>query len=177
MIGARTTLARLARRQLPMVSALAAVLVDLAPLPDAAPHSLFPLATPMVTFHWALRRPDLFTPLSFLLVGLVLDAAGGLPLGTTGLALLAAAALVHGRERVLLAQPPLLLWGAFALFLAVFEGVRWSVVGLWHGLEARPLGPLLGEYLITVSVQPLMGPLLAPLERWVGRIRHATGSR
>ncbi len=171
------SLARILRRQLPAASALLAVLLDLMPLPDAAPERLFPLLTPVVAFHWALRRPDLFTPLTFLLVGLVMDAAGGLPLGTSGLALLAACALVHGRERTLLAQPPLLLWGGFALFLAVFEAVRWAVASAWHDFEPRPLMPVLGEYLVTVLVQPLLVPLLAPLERLVERPRHATGSR
>lgn len=176
MISARTAFLRFARRQIPMASALAALVVDLLPLPDAAPETTFPLFLPVVVFYWSLRRPDLFTPLSVVLTGLLADGGGGLPPGTTGLALLAACSLAHGRERSLLAQPAPLLWGAFALFLAVFEAVRWAIVSVWDGVP-RPPAPVLGEYLLTLILEPVLVRLLEPLERSVGRAPHAAGSR
>lgn len=159
------------RRQLPMATVLGAVLVDLAPLPWLDERLPLPLLTPAVAFCWLLQRPDLVTPLSLVLAGLVFDVLGGLPLGTDGLALLALAAPVHRRERAVLGQPTLLLWGTAALALFLFFAVRWLALAFWYG--GVPLAPLPGDYLATLMALPVVWRLLAPFGRLRGGQRGA----
>jgi len=159
-------------RRLPMASVLAAVLLDLAPLPFVPADMPLPLFAPAVALFWVLHRPDLFTPLSLVLAGLAFDVLGGLPLGASGLGLLAMAAPLRGRERAVLGQPPLLLWGSLALALALFSGVRWCALIAWTGGLLSP-GPALGDYLVTLLVLPAIWRLLVPLLAWTGDGRAA----
>ncbi|HEX6015536.1 MAG TPA: hypothetical protein VFY87_27800, partial [Geminicoccaceae bacterium] len=53
----------LLRRLAPFLTALAAALVDLLPLPNPAPQSLAPAITVCVCYFWTICRPDLMNPL------------------------------------------------------------------------------------------------------------------
>lgn len=160
------------RRQLPVATVLCAVLLDLAPLPFVDERLPTPLLTPPVVLYWLLHRPDVTTPLSLVVAGLVFDALGGLPLGASGLALLAMAAPVYGRERAVLGQPVLLLWGTAAFALFLFFAVRWLALVFWYG-RGVPATPLFGDYLFTLLLLPAVWRLLAPLLRRSGGERGA----
>lgn len=159
-------------RQLPVSTALLAVLVDLMPLPDAAPGSPAPNATLCVVAFWTLVRPELLTPLATFAVGLVLDAAGGLPLGLTPLALLLARAGLLAGRRFLAAQPFAVLWGCFALAALAVELARWLVASLWWR-HLFALEPLLFQIGLTVATYPLVSALLTRLHQHVVQKAHA----
>lgn len=161
-------------RQLPAATALLAVLVDLTPLPDAAPGSLAPNATLCVVAFWTVVRPELLTAPGIFAVGLVLDAVGGQPLGLTPLTLLLArAALLTGR-RYLAAQPFMVLWACFALAALAAELARWLVASLWWR-HLFALEPLLFQAGLTVAAYPLVSALLTRLNQHVVRRAHAAG--
>lgn len=166
---------RATRKLAPFLTGLAAVLVDLLPLPDAGPQSLAPLTTVCVFYFWTLYRPDLMTPLAVFAIGLVLDAAGGMPLGLTSLSLLLVRSLLLTRQRFLLAQPFPVIWACFVLVVLATAGIRWLLASLWWGRLFSP-DPVLLEAALTVVAYPAIGWLLARLQPHVSVSPHAARS-
>ena len=160
------------RGLLPFATALLAVLVDLLPLPNSAPQSLAPSLTVCVFAFWTLFRPELMTPLATFVVGLVLDAAGGLPLGLTPLALLLVRAALLTGQRFLVAQPFVVLWGCFVLVALAVESVRWLVACLWWR-QLLPVEPVLFQTCLTVATYPILSALLSRLHQHVVLPAHA----
>ncbi|HMR32253.1 MAG TPA: rod shape-determining protein MreD [Geminicoccaceae bacterium] len=160
------------RRSTPFLTAVAAVLVDLLPLPDAAPLALAPFTTVAVVFFWSVHRPDLMTPLAAVAAGLLFDALAGLPLGLTGLALLFTRALGATPDPILHDRPPLLVWGSFVLVAAGAVLLRWIVASLWS-MQLFELRPVLFELGLTVAVYPLVAALLGRIDLAVLGRRHA----
>jgi rod shape-determining protein MreD len=166
----------LLRRLAPFLTALAAALVDLLPLPNPAPQSLAPATTVCVCYFWTLYRPDLMTPLAIFLVGLVLDGVGGLPLGLTSLSLLVGRCAVLGGQRFLRAQPFAVVWLCFAPVAFAVAAARWLFASLAWG-RRFPLEPAALEASLTVAVYPVIGWLLARLHQNPrAAAPHAAGS-
>lgn len=155
---------RTVRQLIPVLTGFTAVLIDLLPLPNAAPHSLAPFTTVCVFYFWTLYRPDLMTPLAAFLIGIVLDAAGGLPLGLTALSLLLVRSLLLTGQRFLLAQPFPVIWGCFVLVAVVTAAARWGLASLWWG-RLFAVQPVLVETGLTVAIYPVVGLILAQLHQ------------
>lgn len=161
-------------RLLPPLTGLVAALLDLLPLPDAAPRSLAPFLTVCVVYFWTVYRPDLLPPLAVFVVGVAIDAVGGLPLGLSALCLLIARALLMPSQRFLLRQPFPVVWDGFVLFMLVVAGLRWLLASLFWG-RAFPLEPSLLEAALTFACYPPIGWLLARLQRRLVAAPHAAG--
>jgi rod shape-determining protein MreD len=165
------------RRLVPALTALAAAALDLLPLPSTAPQSLAPFATVCVFAYWTLFRPELMTPLATFAVGLVLDAAGGLPPGLTPLALLLARSALLTGQRFLVAQPFPVLWGCFVLTALAVELLRWSFACAYWG-RLLPVQPVLFQTCLTVAFYPLVVAFLSRLDQHLVRpvAHHAARS-
>lgn len=160
---------------LPLATALAAVLFDLLPLPAPAAAGLAPLLTLCVVYFWTLTDPDLLPPVAVFAIGLILDAAAGMPLGLSALALLAMRLAVQGTRRFLLAQSFAVAWACFGLVVLGFGLVRWLLAVLWWG-HLFDLEPSLAEALLTFAVYPPVGWVLARLHHPLApRHPHAAG--
>jgi rod shape-determining protein MreD len=166
---------RAIRTLAPFLTGLGAVLIDLLPLPNPAPQSLAPLTTVCVFYFWTLYRPDLMTPLAVFVIGLVLDATGGMPLGLTSLSLLIVRSLLLSRQRFLLAQPFVVIWACFVLVVLATGGVRWLLASLWWERLFSP-DPVLLEAALTVAIYPAIGWLLARLHQHLSVTPHAARS-
>ena len=160
------------RQLAPVLTGFAAVLVDLLPLPNPAPQSLAPFTTVCVFYFWTLYRPDLMTPLAAFLIGIVLDAAGGLPLGLTSLSLLLVRSLLLTGQRFLLAQPFAVIWACFVLVAVAVAAARWALASLWWA-RMFAMHPVLVETALTAAVYPLIGLLLAKLHQHLSETSHA----
>jgi len=162
---------RLLLRQLPLVTALLAVLLDLSALANASPR--MPAATVAVVFYWSLYRPDAFGPFETFCAGLASDALSGLPLGMTSLVLLLTRALLLARARWLIAQPFGVVWLSFAFAAALFFALQWLVAMLYWWRLFSLTGPAL-RWALTVLAYPALSWLLDRLRaRTV--IAHAAG--
>jgi rod shape-determining protein MreD len=159
-----------------LLTALAAVLVDLLPLPGASGAApLAPSVTLCVVYFWVLQDPDLLPPVALFALGLSLDALGGMPLGLNALALLLVRSALPGARRLLLKRPFVVVWLGFALTALAFDAVRWAVAGLWWQ-RLFPPQPSLVEALLTFAAYPPVGWLLARLHHGLGpRTAHAAG--
>jgi rod shape-determining protein MreD len=164
-----------ARRSLVFASALVAVVLDLLPLPSAAPQSAAPLVALVVVYHWTVHRPDLFTPGSIFLLGLVRDLAGHLPLGLHASSFLLVPALLRRVPRGLLQRSLPLAWLLFFPIVAVVGLWRWLLAALvW--MQPVPVRAFLLEALLSWAVYPLIVVLLAPVGRLLPRAGHVPGS-
>ncbi len=110
-------------------------------------------------------------PLLFLL-GLASDALAGLPLGFTALTLLAVGLLVRGGARWLPAQPPPLIWAAFAVVAVSMTLLRWLLASLYFAWPFAP-GPLLLQLGLTLLLYPPIAWLLDRLRRPAPETDHA----
>lgn len=165
---------RVLRGLLPSLTALVAILIDALPLPDASPQTPAPLLTVAVVAFWVLHRPDLMSPPRVFLLGLAADAVLGLPLGLSGLSLLAAAAAVGALRRHVRRQPFLAAWVAFALLAALVEALRWAVIGAFDG-RLPPVWPAVLEATLTGAFWPPVSLLLTPLAHILPAPDHAPG--
>jgi rod shape-determining protein MreD len=163
------------RRLAPLLTGLLAVLVDLLPLPNPAPETLAPLTTVCVIYFWTLYRPDLMSPLAVFIIGLVLDAVGGMPLGLTALSFLIVRSVLLTGQGFLMAQPFLVIWGCFVLVVVAAGAVRWLLASLWWG-HLFSIEPALLETVLTVAIYPVVGWLLARVHQHLAIAPHAARS-
>lgn len=159
------------RRLLPLVTALAAILLDLLPLPSPGPWGLASFLTLGVVYFWSLYRPDLFTYGAAFVVGLLYDAVAGLPLGLSALALLLARHAMVAHQRFFLAKSFAVVWFCFALLALAVEGLRFLVACLWWG-RLFSLSPLLFEIGLTVALYPVLSWLLVQVHARIPRVAH-----
>jgi rod shape-determining protein MreD len=170
-----TPLARLLGWTLPLLTGVAAVLLDVLPLPAPGGGGLAPLLSLCVVYFWTLHAPDLLPPLSVFAVGLLLDVLSGMPPGLSAAALLLVDGAVLGGRRVLLAQPFAVAWAAFGLVALAFGLLRWLLATVWFQ-HLFPPGPSLAEAALTFAVYPPLGWLLARLHHQLAPAPDAAGS-
>ncbi|MCS6878509.1 MAG: rod shape-determining protein MreD [Geminicoccaceae bacterium] len=163
------------KRSLAFATALFAVACDLLPLPGPAPDAVAPLFALAVVYHWTIRRPDLFTPSSAFLLGILRDLAGGLPAGLHALTFLLPSLLLGRAPRALLRHSATMAWLSFLPVVAVAAAVRWGLGSLvW--MRPLPVSVFVAEALWTAVIYPLVASALVPVERVLPGAERVPGS-
>lgn len=163
------------RRSLVFASALLAIVLDLLPVPSAAPQAVAPLLAFATVYFWTLQRPDLLSPGAIFLLGLLRDLAGQLPLGLHASSFLLVLALLRRVPRGLLQRSLPLAWLLLLPVLAAVGLWRWLLAALvW--MQPAPIRPFLLEAVLTWACYPLVAALLAPVGRFLPRAGYASGS-
>jgi rod shape-determining protein MreD len=123
-----------------------------------------PVWTIMGLYYWALVRPDLMPVAAVFLVGLMLDALSGTPLGANALVLLMVHRLVITQRRFFYGKPFAIVWLGFGLVAAGAFAASWLLTSLWHGtiLDQRVL---VFRYILTVGLFPLVFRALLEWQR------------
>ncbi len=157
----------------PLLTALIAVLIDVAPLAGSGPAGLTSFSTLCVVYFWSLYRPDLFTPTAAFVTGLIYDGLAGLPLGLTSLALLLVRNLMIVQQRFFLGRSFPVIWSCFLVLVPIIEAGRWLLSSLWWG-HVFALQPMLLELAVTVAMYPAASWLLSRLHNQIPRVLHAS---
>lgn len=160
------------REALPLLFALATVLVDLAPRPAAAGGDVAPYLTLGVVYFWTVYRPDLMSNPAVFAIGLVYDLLSGMPLGVTALALLAGRAILLARQRFFHAKSFGVIWALFLLWAPVVEVLRYGIAAASVGRLVDPT-PLVVQCALTVALYPALSWILVRLHGQVRRADHA----
>ncbi len=151
------------RNAAPLVTVLFAGLVATLPWPFVVGSSTLTGTAPdlafMAVYFWRMVRPDLLRPSAVFLVGFLLDALSGAPLGMSSLAYLIAILMVGRLAQVIVPLSGLFWFGGFVLAAATVTVLSWVVVSLWS-LSFVPLLPLAVSLIWTVLLYPLMGMAL-----------------
>jgi rod shape-determining protein MreD len=149
---------------LPALTMAGAIFLDLLPLPTAAPLAATPSLLLPVFFFWTVHRPGLLPPGILLGLGSLFDAAGGLPVGVTPMALLLGRALLLPGQRWLQGQTWPVVWACLLPATVIVAGLRWILVSLMLG-RVFPLLPVLSEAALSFLAYPLLAGGLSLLQR------------
>ncbi len=131
--------------------AMAAILIEVAPLGLSAGASSAPDLVAVAVFFWALRRPEATPILLVFLVAILRDLLAGGPVGAGALTLVIAAVMVRARNGAHL--PPHLEWALFAIFAFATAFGAWLMVWITAG-GAPALSTVLSRAALSVMVYP-----------------------
>lgn len=149
------------RLAVPALVTLAATLLMSFPL--FTPSPVLPHLAMLSVLIWALFQPQLMPPWLALPLGLVADAALGLPLGVNALALPLLALVVGEGERRAGQQPFFAEWAVGALTIVAYQLL--TALLLTVTLGARDVGPLMLQAAATILAYPPAVGLAAKLQR------------
>jgi rod shape-determining protein MreD len=165
-------LEELLRGSLPLVALLLFMAIDLAPLPSAAPTTIAPLLSLAAIFFWTVHRPDLLGPGFVLIAALILDAAAGLPLGLTALALFLTRLTLQAPPRFLVGRSFLVIWAWFSLAVVLLLTIRWLLASIFFQ-HLFAFHPVVFEILLTVAAYPPVSLVLERVQPSLPKMHHA----
>ncbi len=151
--GTPRRLAPLLRQLPPLFASLFVVLLSAVPLPLPGSGHIAVNTGLICVFHWAVFRPDLFSPAAAFALGLCQDVVTGAPLGLNALVLLVAYGVVEANEILFRAGSYLAQWLCFALVALVAAALAWLATMI---LETRLIDPLpaLLHVMVTAGAYP-----------------------
>lgn len=144
-----------ARQITPFALTMALTLFTVLPLQLPGLGVAGPVWTLMGLYYWALYRPDLMPVGAVFLVGLMLDALSGTPLGSNALVFLGTHRLVVNQRRFFYGKSFSIVWLGFSLVAASAFAATWLLASLWHAAVLDP-GGVAFRYLVTVALFPLV---------------------
>ena len=151
------------RNQLPFVLTFALLLVALVPSRVPGFTAVVPMLPMMGVFYWAIYRPDLLPPLAAFALGLLFDLAAGTPLGVEALVFLLVQGITASQRRFFVTNTFVVAWWGFSMIAAGATLLEWllSAMLLAHAPDD---GSAIFRYLLTVSLYPLVGWVLARVQ-------------
>lgn len=152
------------QRVFPILTLMLLLLVALIPLPMPSYSFAFPNLALIGIYFFAIHRSDAVGAFTVLMMGLVLDAPTGGPLGLNGLLYLWMHWFVVGRRRWFVGRSFALLWLWFAGLMVASPLLNTLI---WRVMMKTDLPWLVvaGQYLTTVLVYPLVVFLLSQVDR------------
>lgn len=163
---ASTTLDSWLRRTFPILTTLAATLLNLVVIPGAGNGVIAPSLTLVCVVCWSAWRPELLPYLAVFLIGLFEDLLRGTPIGLSALILLIAAGVVRSQAKALHGRPFGILWAFFGVVALVAGALQWVVLLVLMGGVVAPW-PAIFQFLVTLAVFP-------PVAWFLSRLRRAT---
>ncbi|MGE5503558.1 MAG: rod shape-determining protein MreD [Actinomycetota bacterium] len=148
------------RHLVPFAITLALLLVTMIPTHIPGFAAVAPMLPLMGVYYWAIYRPDLLPAWAAFLIGVLYDVAGGTPLGVNALVMLLVQGVAASQRKFFLGKSFAVTWWAFGLLTAGAVGMAWLLVSMLDGRTVDP-APVIFEYLMTLSVFPLLTRALA----------------
>lgn len=130
---------------------------------------VMPLLYLVPVFIWGVMHPRDISFLALALIGLILDTAGGLPLGFSALLSLVFFVMVRSQRKYIYREGFAAMWGYFALMLMIMQAAGWAGYSYYYE-QAAPVGNAFLQWLLSVLCYP---PLHVVLYPWVERIGQA----
>lgn len=114
---------------------------------------VMPILPLMPVFYWNMLQRAV--PYWFLfLLGLMMDAVTGLPLGLTSLLYLMFSGLVHTQRRYMQKEGFVMKWTSFSALAVMVIGLSWLCLS-WFGGAPAPIFPALVQCALTAACYPL----------------------
>ncbi|HVJ44510.1 MAG TPA: rod shape-determining protein MreD [Dongiaceae bacterium] len=115
-------------------------------------------------FYWGLKKPQLMTPWSVLVIGLIGDLLGVTPMGVGTVSLLLLYAIVRSQARALRNMPFLVIWGAFILMAFITILVSWLLTAATD-VHFPDIKPAIFLYLFDIVCYPPLSYVFDRLQR------------
>lgn len=152
----------------PILTVIAAILLDLLWLPVPGFSAVAPAFPVMAVFCWAAWRPQMLPYTAVFAIGLFEDLVRGTPMGTASLTLLVVQGLVSAQRQFLSTRSFEVLWLGFVLAAAVGALATWCAISFSYRTALSPW-PGVMQYLLTVAAFPPAAFLLMRVERGLAR--------
>lgn len=153
-----------ARNAAPLAMTMVLVLLAVLHLPVPGFAHLAPMLPVMAIFHWSLHRPVLLPYWAVFVIGLLVDALTGGTLGFNALMLLFVSAFVRAQSRYVSTKGFFTQWLAFMVVVAVFETIRWLLMGaIAHGFHS--LWPAALRVLLAMALYPCVSWFLLRVDQ------------
>lgn len=140
---------------LPVLLAFALIFFSLTPrrlLPMAEITPLLPVAC---YYYWTLYKPKLMPLPAVFALGVVSDAASGLPLGLSSFLSVLLCLAAASQRKAITKQNFGTLWFAFALIAAGYSALYWLLLSISYHVWL-PAPPCLLQWALTVGCYPLV---------------------
>lgn len=153
---------RIARNVVPALLGVLLVLLSTIPfyIPGYAPTAANLVL--MAVFYWAVHRPDLLSPFTVFLIGLLQDILVGMPPGMNAFVLLLVRTIAVSQSRVFRGRSFIILWWGFGLVAVASTFVIWLLSVIYALTLIDPLPGLFQAGMTTA-----LFPFLAGLFTWM----------
>ena len=118
----------------------------------------------MSVYHWSIYRPELLPAPAVFVLGLVLDALTGGPLGLFALILVIVFGIVSMQRRTFLGKTFLVEWFGFLLVVAGASVASWLITCIYYValVDARPIAL---QAMLTLAAYPCIVWVFARVAR------------
>ena len=148
------------QRSLPVLTSLLFMLLAFVPFSFSLFYDVRPDFGLMCIYFWMLHRPDLFSLLIVVLMGLVSMAVSSSVGGSALLCYLCMYLLVYNTQKLFNAKSFVVIWYGFMALSHVSMLIKWLVVSVYYN-EFLPLSMLMLGYLMGAFLYPLISMVLA----------------
>lgn len=154
----------------PALTCVLLALIMLVPKHASGLDNFMPILTLAPVFFWGLRTgPEM--PFWFVfLLGLLLDAGTGQPLGLSSLLYMIFLGIVYAQSKYITKEGFLIKWGYFAGLVFVNQLLSWAALSLFAG-SMLAIGAALMQWLFTICLFPLLYKLFELVDALVYRRR------
>jgi rod shape-determining protein MreD len=144
---------------IPAVMALLASLVVATPLKVLGAQLPEPVFALVPAFAWAVIRPSMLAPFVLLLMGVLLDALWGSPIGLWPVCLLLAYAAVLASRSFMSGQSPVVMWVWYAAVTGLAMGAGYLITMI-DAKSAPSTGAVLWQFAWTAALYPFAHQLI-----------------
>ena len=130
---------------------------------------VMPILPAIPIFYWGLAQARDMPYWFVFILGVVIDAISGLPLGLTSLTYIFMLLVLRSQRKYIHKEGFVLKLGFFALTLAVTDLVNWGMLSLYYS-QFQPGGASMIQWFLTVCCYPL-------LHKWFDHIHEQLMSR
>ena len=116
----------------------------------------------MAVFYWAVHRPDLLSPVTVFLIGLLQDILIGMPPGMNAFVLLLVRTIAVSQGRVFRGRSFIILWWGFGIVAVASAFVVWALSMIYAFTLIDPLPGLFQAGMTTA-----LFPFLAGVFTWM----------
>lgn len=151
---------------LPVMITLLLVLIFLMSKHSGGLSRFMPILPLIPVFYWGMMQAREMPYWFVFLLGLVMDAVTGVPMGLSSLLYIMLLALLHTQRKFIHKEGFVIKWAYFALVLAVIASLNWILLSVFYG-RAATLGPAFLQWLLTVCCYPIFHRLFDGLYHYV----------
>lgn len=140
---------------LPSVFAALLAVFYLVPKYIAGLNNVMPLLPLIPVFFWGIMIARATPYWVVFVIGLVLDAAQGAPLGLSSLLYMLFLTMLESQRKLLHKEGFLPKWASLAVLFAIMSGLNWLLLSWFHA-SAMPLVPAVIQWGLTVAIYPVL---------------------
>lgn len=150
----------------PSILALLLAIIYLVPKHVSGLNSVMPLLPLIPIFYWGVSAPRTTSYWVVFVIGLMIDAAQGAPLGLSSLLYMLFLSILNSQRRLLHKEGFLSKWGNLAGLFALIAGLNWLLLSWFHA-QAMPVVPAVIQWGLTVACYPVLHKLFEVFDQYL----------